>query len=82
MVVLGFGFWFLPRLIWLVSSPPSFEFIYGDLCLSAHIAPLPVQKKENINGLLIVADAHFAEGAALGEDSSAELDTARGYNLP
>ena len=31
---------------------------------------------KNISGLLIVADAHFAEGAALGEDSSAELDTA------
>ena len=49
--------------------------------LGTHSAPTRA-KKENINGLLIVADAHFAEGAALGEDSSAELDTARGYNLP
>ena len=37
---------------------------------------------KNIGGILLVAGAHFAEGAALGEDSSAELDAARGYNLP
>ena len=32
-----------------------FEFIQGDLCLSAHIAPVPVQK--NPNGLWLAATA-------------------------
>ena len=35
-----------------------------------------------IGGLCVVANAHSAERTALGENSSAELDTPRGYDLP
>ena len=37
---------------------------------------------KNIVDILLAASAHFAEGAALGKDSSAQLDAAWGYNLP
>ena len=51
--VLGLFVWFGVLVFWLLCLfcsgsyllIPLFEFIYGDLCLSAHIAPVPVQKK-------------------------------------
>ena len=65
--LLGFCGWFvgvlvllvpLLSLVRLISSHPSFEIHHGDLCLSAHTAPLPVQKKN--------FDCQFLDHLALG----------------
>ena len=62
----GLVFCYLFRWFWSYFLFRLFEFIYGDLCLSAHIAPLPVQKKYRRAATLIVPKRSHRSCAFLG----------------